>query len=134
MSGPLARLVAWLRSLGGDETAAAETDEPAPAAPAGVCTVCGTEVSDPDGVCSLCGSADVRRADADGAADPGRASTDAAAEPADDTDAAAEPGPGPARRSVADTTDDDAARLSELRRRGEADDDDTDDAEGADGA
>ncbi len=123
MSGPLARLVAWVRSLGGET--AAETDEPAPAAPAGVCTVCGTEVSDPDGVCSLCGSADVRRADADGAADAdaGRASTD-------DADAAAEPGPGPARRSVADTTDDDAARLSELRRRGDGADDGTDDAGG----
>jgi hypothetical protein len=138
MSGPLARLVAWLRSLGGDETAVAETDEPAPAAQAGVCAVCGTAVPEPDGLCSLCGSADVRRAGTDGTADAATGETgDDRGAASDDveagTDAAAASDPGPARRSVADTTDDDAARLSELRRRGGADDaegdDGTDDAE-----
>jgi hypothetical protein len=106
-SGPLARLRAWLASLFGgtaDETAgrapeagAAADDPPA----THVCTVCGTDVVDPEGGCPLCGSTDVRERDA----------------PAGDDE-----GPSAAATATESTVDDEAARLRDLRGAGEATD------------
>jgi hypothetical protein len=112
--GLVARLRAWLGSLvGGDGSAEttsdteppgagdASTSETSPTEPTPapyVCTVCGTDVSDPAGGCPLCGSSDVRERNA----------------PAE-RDEAEEAGVEPTATATESTVDDEASRLRELR-------------------
>jgi hypothetical protein len=106
-TGLLARLRSWLGSLVGGTAEeaegererergadAGESDEP-PATH--VCTVCGTDVVDPEGGCPLCGSTDVRERDS----------------PAGES-----AGPVPSETATESTVDDEAARLRDLRGGG----------------
>lgn len=118
----LGRLRDWLAGLFGD--GGAEAADRAPL----VCAVCGTAVEDPNEGCPLCGSHDVERRDGadDGSgAAPDDGGADGGPTTGDDGDGPA----GPERRSVTGTTDDDAARLRDLRGSGADEGTDADDDE-----